>query len=109
MGHRRAEGKRNKQKSCATELNMKDVKQNLFSTTSSARGEKRDGQTKTMLCVCTNLTGVQLWENLSTAQTIINSYISENSFLPTWPAPFYAELTLLPQFCPALADSDPSP
>lgn len=58
---------------------MKDVKKNLFSTTSSAREEKRDGQTKKILCICTNLTGVQLQEDLSTAQTIINTYMSENS------------------------------
>lgn len=31
------------------------------------------------------------------------------SFPPTWPAPFYTELTLLPQICTALADSDQSP
>lgn len=57
---------------------MKDVKQNLFSATSSARGEKRDGQTKKknkLLCICTNLTGVQVQENLSTAQTNINPYM----------------------------------
>lgn len=76
MGDRRAEGKRNKQKSCVTDLYMKDVTQNLFSTTSSARGKKkRDGQTKKMLCICTDLTGAQFQETLSTAQTIINSYM----------------------------------
>lgn len=77
MGDRRAEGKRNKQKSCVTDLHMKDVTQNLFSTTSSARGKKkRNGPTKKkMLCICTDLTGAQFQETLSTAQTIINSYM----------------------------------